>query len=809
VQLDHSQLRQRPIKLNAHGVLRQPERLKCAAAKNGSACDAQLSIDQLELQSADSRLEVSGDALPPFNLQGHLDSPDLAQLDPRLGGKAHVQFTLQGPLATPHIVSQGQASQLRYQQLRIAALHWNADVDPQVDSHIDLSASDGDLGAHIDHLQLTLQGLEVYHHAQLDLSSDQGDVHATAQGGYDRKRQEWGGELSALQLTPERLAPWTLQKPVGILLGEKRFSVEPACLGAEGGRLCLTLMHAVLDPGLHLNWDLSAVPLQGFKPLLPAQLDLAGKLDGNGQLHWLDGDLSDTRAQLTVSGGRLSTRQNAHIDFATSSLQIEQSRDGLHATLALNATQGRAGADLSAANADRFVDRPLSGHLDLEVPDLGVLQPFVRELRAVGGRIDGSLTVGGSIEQPKLDGALALHEGHAILATPGIQLTDVELQLKGNGAGPLVLAGDLHSGGGALHLGGTVDPSVSPPSIDLQLKGDRFQAADLSDVRIWVSPDLHLQSGADGATLSGTLTVPKAELTPQGLGDNPGVTVSRDQVLVGTPAEQAGPSLRIRSNVRFALGDDVHFKGFGLTTRLEGAVNVNDDPVRGTTGQGELQLVDGHYKAYGQDLTIDSGRLIFDSGPVTQPGVDVSAYRQPQSDIRVGVRVRGSLDQPLLSLYSDPAMAREQQLSWLLFGRPLDQNSSADRNMVSSAALSLGLGGGDFLLQKIGHGVGLDTVSVGSAPGVDSEVAADPSRISGSQASYGAGSTADSASQAAQLTLGKYLTPRIFVSYGVNLFQTGQTFRLLYDVGHGFKLQTETSITGSGGDVIYSIDRGH
>ena len=40
--------------------------------------------------------------------------------------------------------------------------------------------------------------------------------------------------------------------------------------------------------------------------------------------------------------------------------------------------------------------------------------------------------------------------------------------------------------------------------------------------------------------------------------------------------------------------------------------------------------------------------------------------------------------------------------------------------------------------------------------------------------------------QAAQLTLGKYLTPKLFVSYGVSLFQPGQTFRLLYDLGHGF-----------------------
>ncbi|MGH8504794.1 MAG: translocation/assembly module TamB domain-containing protein, partial [Stenotrophobium sp.] len=58
---------------------------------------------------------------------------------------------------------------------------------------------------------------------------------------------------------------------------------------------------------------------------------------------------------------------------------------------------------------------------------------------------------------------------------------------------------------------------------------------------------------------------------------------------------------------------------------------------------------------------------------------------------------------------------------------------------------------------------------------------------------------------AAALTLGKYLTPKLFVSYGVSLFQPGQTFRMLYDIGHGFQLQTESG-TASGGDLLYTYE---
>ena len=87
-----------------------------------------------------------------------------------------------------------------------------------------------------------------------------------------------------------------------------------------------------------------------------------------------------------------------------------------------------------------------------------------------------------------------------------------------------------------------------------------------------------------------------------------------------------------------------------------------------------------------------------------------------------------------------------------------------------------------------------------------SSVAADASAISGSQAAQSATTTGTSSAQT-QLTLGKYLTPKLFVSYGVSLFEPGQTFRLLYDLGHGFKLQTESG-TATGADLLYSFERG-
>jgi translocation and assembly module TamB len=793
-QLAQSVLRDYPLTLSSQGDVRS----------------GAVTLQSLTLASGATRLSASGRVTAPFAAEAHLNSPDLAALYPGLGGRLAFDATLSGERDNPHLLTHGSAVNLSYLNYRVGRAAWDADAQPHAPSRLEVNADNASVGLAIVHARLAMEGLETYHRTQFDATTERGDISATFQGGYDRKRKEWGGQIAALRLAPQNLPAWSLQQPAGLLLGARRRSLEPACVASDGARACLNMQRAVLNPGLIFGWSLQAVKLEGFKPLLPPQLDMAGRLDGNGEVHWLDGNISDAKADLHLSQAHIAKAGAPALDIDPATLHVDQNHDRLHAMFELRSPRGTVGAEATAAPAARLLDRELSGQMHVEVPDLSFVQPFVRELRTIGGRIDGKLDVAGTLGQPRLTGEVALHEGSAQLATPGINITGIEVRVSGNGNGPLTLDGHMHSGGGTLNLAGTVDPTQAPLNADLNLNGDSFQAMATRDARIWVTPALRFTNDAGGAVLNGALIVPKADITPQGFGGDGGVSTSEDQVIVGTRESAPPPKpLKLSSIVAFQLGDAVNFKGFGLTTRLEGTVVVFDQPPRPVRAQGEVRLVEGHYKAYGQNLSIETGRLIFTGGGVTTPAVDLYATRHPREDITVGVRVRGTLDKPMLTLDSDPAMAREQQLSWLLLGRPLDQNSTSDRNLVSSAALSLGLTGGDYLVKQLGKRIGIDEVSVGAAPAGGSDVAADPTLIAGSQAAQQApGTPLPSTSQSAQLTLGKYLTPRLFVSYGVSLFEPGQTFRLLYDLGHGFKVESEAGVA-NGADLIYTIERGH
>ena len=789
--IDRSQLRGQPLRLDAAGDYRA----------------GVVMLQKLMLAAGSTRLEASGQATPPFDLKGRLDSPELSALDPDLGGSAQMSFTLQGPLDGPHLVTQGKAQALRYGAYRVADIGWDADVDPARPSHIELHASEAQAGVLIHTLKLSVTGQETWHQAQLEVNSERGAMTLAVNGGYDRRKREWGGEIAGAHLAPQGLPPWNLQQGVGLLLGAQRQSLEPACFAGDGGRACLRLEQNVTREGLRLSLDLQRLLLGTFKPLLPKKYVLDGIINGNASLEYAHGDVDAMQVDLHTDSVRLQAPNAPLVEILPSSLKAEDRGGTLHALLDFKLPQGAVTADLNAAPAAGFQARPLGGSLRLSLPDLAFVQSFVPQLQKVSGAVEGELQFGGTIGLPRLQGRIALKEGSARVAAAGLQLEHVNLELSGQGEGALALNGSISSGGGSVSLSGTLDPSVAPPRADLRLQGKDFEALDTTDARIWITPDLHLLSDASGIHLDGSLAVPKADITPKGLGNN-GVAVSEDQVIVGQEPTAEDAPLKIFSEIAVSLGDAVRFQGFGLTTRLEGAVTIREEPQRVATGQGELRLVEGRYQAYGQDLSIETGRLIFDGGAVTKPAVDLYATRKPQSDVTVGVRVRGTLDRPELSLQSEPSMPREQQLSWLVLGRSLDQSSSSDRSAVSEAALSLGLSGSDILAQKLGKKIGLDQISVGQSPVDGSLVAADATAIQGSQAQQNAGTSTAYTSQAAQLTLGKYLTPKLFVSYGVSLFQPGQTFRLLYDLGHGFKLQTESGVA-SGGDIIYTFERGH
>jgi translocation and assembly module TamB len=312
----------------------------------------------------------------------------------------------------------------------------------------------------------------------------------------------------------------------------------------------------------------------------------------------------------------------------------------------------------------------------------------------------------------------------------------------------------------------------------LQLRGENMLVADLPEYRVVASPDLTFRIDGRQIDVTGGVTIPSAGIHPVQFSST--VRASDDAQYVGEhPAEKAG-RFTVNSNVRIAMGDDVRIDAFGLQGRIRGAVDTMVRTGETALGRGELTVEEGRYDAYGQKLAINRGRLLFDSSSLDDPGLDIEARREVET-VTVGLNVRGTLREPRLTFFSDPSMAQTQIVSYLLTGKSIDTMRGGDRMTMDSARSSLAYQGGGVLASQLGRRLGIEEV------GVESSI--------------------DSAGESnTSLVLGKFLSPRLFISYGISLTESINTLKLRYTISDRWIFRTEAGEDQSA-DLEYTIEK--
>src|SRR5690554_5444883 len=173
----------------------------------------------------------------------------------------------------------------------------------------------------------------------------------------------------------------------------------------------------------------------------------------------------------------------------------------------------------------------------------------------------------------------------------------------------------------------------SEPEIQLNISGERLPVSVEPYARVEVGPDLALSFRAGELTVSGRVNVPRGDIEIKGLPPS-AVSVSEDEVIVGVEREE--PTIRsMLMDITVVVGEDeVSFNAFDVTGNLEGTLRIgNDMDTRGT-----LQLVDGRYQAFGQDLDLRRARITF-VGSLAEPYRDFEAVRR-------GVSVLGGFGLP-------------------------------------------------------------------------------------------------------------------------------------------------------------------
>lgn len=543
-----------------------------------------------------------------------------------------------------------------------------------------------------------------------------------------------------------------------------------------------------LSDAIRDDWRLSvvidALPLSAFDRFLPEDLSLDGSLSGSlAATAAPDGELSAQVDLVPETAALVRTLEDEvrTLQFVEPSIRMRVDAEGLRAQASLAGARPDSAPHLTLSTSIRLpeytnIAQPIGSQImEAELTggvDLSLIDAVVLAFSGTRGRLAVDLSGQGTVAEPVISGQYNI-SGQTDVPSLGLQLREIELQAIAGPEGILDITGGLTSGDGRILIEGDapIIPSKENPG-HLSFRGERFLAMQGDQTTLVVSPDLQVLWTGTTVDVTGDVAIPRATIEIIEVPES-AVPVSDDVVLLGAESEPRRP-MDVTANIRLVLGSEILFKGFGFTTNVEGTLQLIEQPGTPTQGRGELVLREGVYRGYGQNLTIDPGRLIF-AGPIDDPGLSVRAYRRATDGTRAGFIIGGTLKSPDLQVWSDPAMSESSVLSYVLFGRSAEQGSSAQQAQAGSAAAILG---GNILAMSMASQVGLDDARI----------------------------EAGARQQDAAFYAGKYLSPRLYVAYGTGLFEPIDVIRVRYLISRKFTLQAETG-TRDSGDILYRIEK--
>jgi len=731
-----------------------------------------------------SHVSASGSYSSVWDAQWSVSIPELGEIFQ--GGKGEIkgEGKLSGASDLPTVKTHVTGNGISLDAYKIVNLviDMNIDGTDKEQSNIDVSAENVIAGSReIEKIVLKAGGRLVSHTVDLRTKSDRESIRLSVDAGFSN--DIWKGRFTGSELDFAEYGKWVLREPEVFSFSSKAIRTGNLCWKNSEASACFQTAWTGQD-GLAAKAALLNIPLSLLNSHMPPDFSLEGLLSGKADVTHA-GDTLYGQLDFDIPSGSINYKPDIEdpVTVHLEQIQLDGLLDEKGLDLQIDLSLREKGVVKAAINLPGFLpleinreQQSVSGHLTTELRILELIPLFVPGIKNTTGTARADMNISGTLVNPAIFGSLRLDNGHVEIPDFGSNLDDINIEIKADRSGRLDVQGEMQSGGGTLSMGGNVALGNSAEiEADIVVKGQNVEAVKTPEVRVVLSPDIRLRIQNRNISIDGELSIPEASIEPPDLSN--AVLSSKDVTVVSKDSgEQAEEKWKIKSDIKLLLGDNVRFNSFGLTGRIQGGIHIQEEPGKAVKAQGELQVLEGRYKAYGQELTVEKGRLMF-VGIVDDPGLDIRAIRKIK-EINAGVQVSGTLRTPEMMVFSDPYMDQSDALSYLLFGRPMNGLSGSEGGELHSAASSAGLSGGGIIAKKIGAKFGLEDIEIEEGES-DNESA---------------------------LVIGRYLSTELYVSYGIGLFEPINTLRMRYILSPKWLLQTEYGLESSG-DLLYKIEK--
>ncbi len=740
---------------------------------------------EVALRAGGSRIDAKGRLAQALAVDAQFSPLRLDDLLPDAAGTLRGTLGLAGPRNAPDVTADLVGEGLEYGGYAAASLSAKGRLPWRSgNGTLALSARGVDAGVALDSVRVDAGG------AVEDLRIDaqaRGEIGALDLAGSAQKHgANWQGTLASLRLAPAKGAAWQLQSPARYAQNGSNWTLSRSCFASsDGGTLC-----ASADwPRRGLAVDGERLPLSLATPYLPEREDgrpwaLRGEIALDGTLRPAGAAWQGSVKVTSADGGlRMSQRSRRDVvSYGNLALDADFNPLRINATLA-SAFNGDGRIDARVTTGwDAYA--PLTGEVDVDTDELTWLELFSQDIVEPTGKLSGHVTLAGTRAEPSLGGQAQLADFSTELPALGIVLDSGNVRLDALPDGTARISGSVRSAppdssaqAGILRVDGSLGWRGDDTPLVLTLRGDDVLVSNTRDLRAVADPDLTVHYAArQPLSVTGKVTVPSALIDLERL--DQGVSASPDVVVLDPVDPERSAASPLDLDLTLVMGDDVRLKGFGLDGTLGGDLRVRAVPGREMTATGNLE-VGGKYAAYGQKLQITRGHLVWSNGPVSDPILDIRAERRIEAqDITAGIDVTGRASSPQAKVWTDPATDDSEALSYLALGRSTSNLSGDEASQLNAASAALNAGG-SLLAGQIGSKIGLDDAGVMESRALGGSV----------------------------LGVGKQLSPRLYVGFGVSLLGTGQVLTLKYLLKKGFDIEVESSSVENRGSVNWRKEK--
>ncbi|MBA8199535.1 autotransporter assembly complex protein TamB [Citrobacter freundii] len=722
----------------------------------------QWTIPGLHLELGRNSAEVKGElGVKDLNLDATIDAPSLDNALPGLGGTAKGQVKVRGTVEAPELLADITARGLRWQELSVAQVRVEGDVKSaeQIAGNLNVRVErivQPDVNINL--VTLNAKGSEKQHELQLRIQGEPVSGQLDLAGSFDRKEQRWKGELSNTRFqTP--VGPWSLNRAIALDYRnqEQKISIGPHCWNNPNAELCVP---QTIDAGAEGRAvvNLNRFDLAMLKPFMPDATQASGVFTGKADVSWDTTKEGLPQGQVTLNG------RNVKVTQSVNDAPLPVAFDTLNLTADLHNNRAELGWLIRLTNNGQFDGqvqisdpqgrRNLGGNVNIRNFNLAMVNPIFSRGEKAAGMLNANLRLGGDLQSPQLLGQLQLSglDVDGNFMPFDMQPSQLAVNFTGTRS---TIAGVVRTQQGEINLSGDADWSqLDNWRARIAAKGSRVRITVPPMVRLDVSPDVEFEATPNLFTLNGNVDVPWARIVVHDLPES-AVGVSSDMVMLNDnlqPEKPQSAGIPINSNLNIHVGNNVRIDAFGLKARLTGDLKVAQDK-QGLGLNGQINIPSGRFHAYGQDLIVRKGELLF-SGPPDQPLLNIEAIRNPdatEDDVIAGVRVTGTADEPKAEIFSDPAMSQQMALSYLLRGQGLDSEQS-DSAAMTSMLIGLGVAQSGQIVGKIGETFGVSNLAL------DTQGVGDSS----------------------QVVVSGYVLPGLQVKYGVGIFDSLATLTLRY-----------------------------